>query len=108
MRRLRTQVHLTIVAVLALFAVLAGAAWWHATGLREQGRLADAVAQTAVELLPGPDRPVAELQATLDRRRNRQLATVSRTVVQCSAWEIRHEPWEVMRDLLALGVPRAG
>jgi signal transduction histidine kinase len=67
MRRLRTQIHLTIVAVLALFAVLAGAAWWHAAGLREQGRLADAVAQTAVELLPGPDRPVEELQATLDR-----------------------------------------
>jgi two-component system, OmpR family, sensor histidine kinase RstB len=67
MRRLRTQIHLTIVAVLALFAVLAGAAWWHAAGLREQGQFAEAVADTAVELLPGPERPVAELQATLDR-----------------------------------------
>lgn len=45
-------------------------------------------------------------QATLDRRRNRQLTTSTRTVVQCSAWEIRHEPWEVMQDLVALGVPR--
>lgn len=45
-------------------------------------------------------------QATLDRRRNRQLTTSTRTVVQCSAWEIRHEPWEVMEDLVALGVPR--
>lgn len=44
-------------------------------------------------------------QATLDRRRNRQLTTSTRTVVQCSAWEIRHEPWEVMTDLIALGVP---
>lgn len=44
-------------------------------------------------------------QATLDRRRNRQLTTSTRTVVQCSAWEIRHEPWEVMQDLIALGVP---
>lgn len=44
-------------------------------------------------------------QATLDRRRNRQLTTATRTVVQCSAWEIRHEPWEVMTDLIALGVP---
>lgn len=44
-------------------------------------------------------------QATLDRRRNRQLTTSTRTVIQCSAWEIRHEPWEVMRDLIALGVP---
>ncbi|WP_299930684.1 hypothetical protein [uncultured Nocardioides sp.] len=47
-------------------------------------------------------------QATLDRRRNRQLTTESRTVVQCSAWELRHEPWEVMQDLLALGVPPVG
>ena len=47
-------------------------------------------------------------QATLDRRRNRQLTTATRTVVQCSAWEIRHEPWEVMQDLAALGVPPAG
>jgi hypothetical protein len=44
-------------------------------------------------------------QSTLDRRRNRQLTTPHRAIVQCSAWEIRHEPWEVMRDLLALGVP---
>ena len=67
MRRLRTQIHLTIVAVLALFAVLAGAAWWHAAGLREQGRFAEAIAETALELLPEAERPVAELQATLDR-----------------------------------------
>lgn len=45
-------------------------------------------------------------QATLDRRRNRKLTTRQRIVVQCSAWEIRHEPWEVMEDLIALGVPR--
>lgn len=44
-------------------------------------------------------------QATLDRRRNRQLTSATRIVVQCSAWEIRHEPWEVMTDLIALGVP---
>ncbi len=43
-------------------------------------------------------------QATSDRRRNRQLTTSTRAVVQCSAWEIRHEPWEVMEDLVALGV----
>lgn len=46
-------------------------------------------------------------QATLHRRRNRRLTTPDRLVVQCSAWEIRHEPWEVMADLLALGVPLA-
>ncbi len=47
------------------------------------------------------------MQATLDRRRHRQLTTPTRIVVQCSAWEIRHEPWEVLRDLVALGVPLA-
>ena len=47
-------------------------------------------------------------QATLDRRRNRQLTSSTRVVVQCSAWEIRHEPWEVMQDLVALGVPTVG
>lgn len=45
-------------------------------------------------------------QAALDRRRNRRLTSASRSVVQCSAWEIRHEPWEIMQDLVALGVPR--
>ena len=48
------------------------------------------------------------MQSTLDRRRNRQLTTATRVVVQCSAWEIRHEPWEVMQDLVALGVPTVG
>ena len=47
------------------------------------------------------------MQATEDRRRNRRLTTPGRTVVQCSAWEMRHEPWEVMEDLMALGVPTA-
>lgn len=47
------------------------------------------------------------MQATEDRRRNRRLTTPGRTVVQCSAWEMRHEPWEVMEDLIALGVPTA-
>jgi hypothetical protein len=46
------------------------------------------------------------MQATLDRRRNRKLTSPTRVVLQCSAWEIRHEPWEVMEDLIALGVPR--
>jgi hypothetical protein len=48
------------------------------------------------------------VQATLDRRRSRQLTTSTRVVVQCSAWEVRHEPWEVMQDLVALGVPTLG
>lgn len=45
------------------------------------------------------------LQAMDDRRRNRRLTTPTRVVVSCSAFEIRHEPWAVMEDLIALGVP---
>ena len=45
------------------------------------------------------------MEATDHRRRNRRLTTPDRMVVQCSAWEIRHEAWEVMEDLIALGVP---
>jgi signal transduction histidine kinase len=67
MRRLATQIHLTIVAVLALFAVVAGAAWVHGPGLREQLLLTGAVAATVSELLPGPDRPTSELQAAVER-----------------------------------------
>lgn len=46
------------------------------------------------------------LQAMSDRRRNRKLTTPTRTVVACSSFELRHEPFEVMEDLIALGVPR--
>lgn len=46
------------------------------------------------------------LEATEHRARNRKLTTPTRVVVQCSAFEIRHEPWAVMEDLVALGVPR--
>lgn len=67
MRRLATQIHATVVAVLVLFAVLLGAGWWHGPGAREESRLAEGVADTASEVLPGPDRPVEELQAALGR-----------------------------------------
>jgi signal transduction histidine kinase len=71
MRRLATQIHLTIVAVLALFAFLAGAVWVHGPGLRERTLLTGAVAETVAELLPGPDRPVSELQAAVERLADR-------------------------------------
>jgi signal transduction histidine kinase len=67
MRRLATQIHATVVAVLALFAVLLGAGWWHGPGSREEARLAEGVAETAGEVLPGPERSVAELQGALER-----------------------------------------
>lgn len=45
-------------------------------------------------------------EASEHRARNRKLTTASRIVVQCSAFELRHDPWSVMEDLIALGVPR--
>ncbi len=67
MRRLATQIHLTVVAALVLFALLAGAAWLHGPFGREDAQLSAALAATVGDLLPGPDRPAAELQAALDR-----------------------------------------
>jgi len=67
MRRLATQIHATVVAVLVLFAVLLGAAWWHGPGVRQEALLAEGVAETAGEMLPGPERSVEELQSALGR-----------------------------------------
>jgi signal transduction histidine kinase len=66
-RRLGTQIHLTILVALALFAVLAAAAWLHGPGLREDMRMAGALTDTIAELLPGTDRPREELQAEVAR-----------------------------------------
>ncbi|MGN6780121.1 MAG: hypothetical protein ACTHJH_01315 [Marmoricola sp.] len=46
------------------------------------------------------------LQAVADRARNRRLAALDRIVIQCSAYELRHDPAGVIEDLIALGVPR--
>jgi hypothetical protein len=45
-------------------------------------------------------------QSASDRARNRKLTSADRIVVQASAYEVRHEPWAVIEDLIALGVPR--
>jgi two-component system OmpR family sensor kinase len=66
-RRLATQIHLTILAALALFALLAAAAWLHGPGLREEMRTAAALTDTIAELLPAKDRPREELQAEVAR-----------------------------------------
>jgi hypothetical protein len=42
------------------------------------------------------------LQAGEDARRSRRLTTSRRTVIRCTAYELRHEPEEVATDLLAL------
>ena len=41
-----------------------------------------------------------------DLKRARRLTTRQRTVVRCTAYELRHEAGEVAHDLLGLGVPR--
>jgi signal transduction histidine kinase len=71
MRRLATQIHLTVVAVLLLFAVLTALAVSFGPGQRHERLLTEGLAQTAGELLPGPAAPAAELQAALDRLRAR-------------------------------------
>ncbi len=45
-------------------------------------------------------------QYTSDMRRQRRITAPDRMVVRCSSYEIRHEPDEVMSDLISLGVPR--
>lgn len=45
------------------------------------------------------------LEAGADARRSRRLTTPLRTVVRCTAYELRHEPDEVAVDLLALLQP---
>jgi hypothetical protein len=44
---------------------------------------------------------------TDDVQRHRGLTTDERVVVRCTTYEVRHEPVGLMRDLIALGVPRA-
>jgi signal transduction histidine kinase len=71
MRRLSTQIHLTIVAVLLLFALLVGSAVSLGPGARHERILTAGLAQTAAELLPAPDRPQPELEAALERLASR-------------------------------------
>lgn len=41
-----------------------------------------------------------------DKKRARRITTAHRTVIGCTAYELRHESGEVAADLIALGVPR--
>ena len=47
------------------------------------------------------------LQWGADIKRARALTTEHRTVIRCTAFELRHEMDDVARDLIALNVPRA-
>jgi signal transduction histidine kinase len=71
MRRLSTQIHLTILAVLLLFALLVASAVSLGPGARHEKLLTAGLAQTAAELLPAPDRPEPELEKALERLASR-------------------------------------
>ncbi|WP_193613600.1 hypothetical protein [Nocardioides lijunqiniae] len=45
------------------------------------------------------------LEWRADLRRARRITTSTRTILRCSAFELRHEPGEVAIDLVALGLP---
>jgi hypothetical protein len=40
-------------------------------------------------------------------QRHRGLTSDRRIVIRCTAYEVRHEPVALMRDLIGLGVPLA-
>jgi hypothetical protein len=45
------------------------------------------------------------MQAAADAKRSRRITTRSRIVVRCTAYELEHEPAEIVVDLVALGLP---
>jgi signal transduction histidine kinase len=67
MRRLHLQIYLTLVGILLLFTVLISVAWLLVPPSPEERRLFEGIGAVVSEILPGADRPVAELQAALDR-----------------------------------------
>ncbi len=67
MRRLSHQIWLTVVAVLVLFTLLVSTAWFFSPAADAEHDLQAGLAETLAGLLPGPDRPTAELQAAVAR-----------------------------------------
>jgi signal transduction histidine kinase len=66
MRRLALQIYLTLVAILVLFAVLVSVAWVVHPRAPWERQFEERLGTTVGELLPGPDRPAAELQSALE------------------------------------------
>jgi signal transduction histidine kinase len=65
MRRLYFQIYLTVLASLVLFGFLVASVWWFASGQADDRNLLTGAEALALELLPGPERPVPELQDKL-------------------------------------------
>ena len=67
MRRLYLQIYLTFVAILIIFSGLASIAWVLMPKSAEEHQIFAGAEVVLGQLLPGPDRPLAELQAALER-----------------------------------------
>jgi signal transduction histidine kinase len=67
MRRLYLQIYLSVVGILLLFTLLISVAWLIEPPSEQEVRLFEGIGAVVSELLPGPDRPVVELQASLER-----------------------------------------
>jgi signal transduction histidine kinase len=67
MRRLYLQVYLAFLGILVVFAVVSGALWFFLHDDDDGRRAFEGVAEILGEVLPGPDRPVAELEQALAR-----------------------------------------
>ncbi|MGH8545092.1 MAG: sensor histidine kinase [Gammaproteobacteria bacterium] len=67
MRRLYLQVYLAFLSILVVFVVLSGALWFFLHDDDDGRRAFEGVAEILGKALPGPDRPVAELEQALAR-----------------------------------------
>jgi len=67
MRRLYLQVYLAFLSILVVFAVLSGALWFFLHDDDDGRRKFEGMAEILGKALPGPDRPVAEVEQALAR-----------------------------------------
>ena len=67
MRRLYLQIYLSFVGILVLLGLLEGLAWFLMPEAPHERQLYEGVGKVLTEVLPGPERPREELQATLER-----------------------------------------
>lgn len=77
MRRFYLQIYFAFLGILLLFGLLVLTAWFVLHGNSDEGPRLDGVGALVSELLPGPDRPNAELQAAVEHLGNRLAAQVS-------------------------------
>ena len=67
MRRLYLQIYLAFVGILVLLGLLEGLAWYLMPDVPHERQLFESIGTVLGEVLPGPEQPLEELQATLER-----------------------------------------